>query len=174
MSAFSFSFLYKDENIAIIDKPVGVTPDECIEDITNQLLDTHLESPVRDRIVVTPIGQMDRAASGIQIYGLNLKSSRELKKALNSKHLYRGYFALVKGDISKPGGFQFPLMDSEGEMCKSLTCFEPQKSFNIATLLKVWLETDCKDQIRKHFSRRWMPVIGDRKYGQKKWNDFFK
>jgi 23S rRNA-/tRNA-specific pseudouridylate synthase len=123
---------------------------------------------------LNPIGNLDRMASGIQLFALNSTINRELEKYWNTERLKRRFIALVKGDIKEETTIQFPLKNEFNEKQLAITRCIPVQSFGIASHVKVWTDTDINHQIRRHFSRRCMHVIGDRKFGDKKSNDYFK
>ncbi len=167
------SLLHKDSNIVIVNKDEGVSIPECLDELTSNLILT-TRKRIPNNFVVLPINPLDKAVSGIQIFGLNPNIARELMKLWDTPFITREFLGLAKGDITEPFTLCFPLEDDQKNKQTAVTHFAPIHGFNMVTYLKIWTETDCNRQIRRHFSRRCMNIIGDRKHGQKKWNDLFE
>ena len=170
----SSSLLYKDKNIAIVNKTERMDVSECMDRLIKHLTFSSFNKLAKD-FYVSPIGSLDKAVSGIQVFGLNPNTTRELNSVWNSPRVTREYLALVKGEIEAPSVFKFSLENDHKDKRKqtAVTYYSPVKNFRTISLIRIWSETECKQQIRRHFSRRCMVIMGDRKFGQKTWNDLF-
>ncbi|MFZ8932442.1 MAG: pseudouridine synthase, partial [Bacteriovoracaceae bacterium] len=84
------------------------------------------------------------------------------------------YITLCKGTLDEPGEFNFALKDDNGNEKQSRTTYGPIYSFGDITLCLVQIFTGRKHQIRRHFSRRCMNLLGDTTYGKGKVNHFFR
>ena len=169
-----FTILHKDNNLVIVNKSAGLSVAECQEKLSKYLSVSVIKPPAHANLSLFSVGDLDDAVSGIQVFGLNPSILAELEKNWNTQWFSREYLALVKGDIPGSSTIHFDLKDKSKNVRPAVTEFQPIKSFGIATLLHIKPVTDSKHQIRRHFSRRCMNIIGDKKFGQKKWNDFFR
>ena len=81
---------------------------------------------------------------------------------------------MARGEFeAKTGSYDFELSNDNGLKRPALTHYKILKQFSDCALTEVSIETGRRHQIRRHFSRRMHALIGDRKYGKKKWNDPF-
>ena len=120
-----------------------------------------------------PIHWVDRSCSGIVIMATNSKVASELSKVWLTGAVILKFLVLVKGKIQTAGVFKFPLRDRNRFIQPAITHCRPVGSYGPATLMEVKTDTDCRHQIRRHFSRRCANVIGDKRYGQGKWNFYW-
>lgn len=169
------SFLYKDRNLAIINKPQKVSVEDCMSKLQLHLALSSFKRPGKE-VFISPIAPLDKAVSGIQVFGLNTVITQELEKVWYTERVQREYLALVKGDIQTSGLISFQLDHQEAVNNTNAmgTRYTPIKSYGIATYLRVWNGLESRHQIRRHFSRRCMNVIGDKKFGQQKINRHFE
>ena len=88
----------------------------------------------------------------------------------------KDYYAVVKGEIADSGTIDLPIKRLSESIIKrcvadggehAVTHYEPIKTTNKTTLLKINLETGRTHQIRVHFSYLGYPLIGDSLYGGK-------
>ena len=165
--------LYKDKNILVIDKPAGVTISDTIGSLNVQLFPFFYNKKLSDYSLY-PIGALDSAASGIQVFGLNSNILQELNRSWNTSRVVKHFYALVKGEIKTQLHFDFSLKNENENDYKPTTHLSPVCNFETVSLVKIWTENDCKNQIRRHLSRRCIKIIGDRKYGSKYWNNMFE
>jgi len=165
--------LYESENFIAAEKPSGLLV-HAYKKETNER--DHLLRRLRDQTghYLYPIHRIDRPVSGIVLFGLTPSIVREAKEVWHSATTIKTYIALVKGQITTEGCFDFALNNDYKQKQTALTRFEPIQCFRETTLVKVWIETGRKHQIRRHFSRRCSNIIGDTKYGQGKWNRLFR
>jgi len=120
-----------------------------------------------------PIHWIERACSGIVIMATSPVIASELSKVWLS-NVTLNYQVLVKGNIQEAGVFRFSLKDRNFFNQPAITHYKPIGCYGPTTLMEVSTDTECRHQIRRHFSRRCANVIGDSRYGQGKWNAFFK
>ena len=171
----AFSILYKDKNIVIINKTAGIDISECTDKLLKHLTLSTFKTQPKD-YYISPVYELDRAISGVQMYGLNPNITRELERSWNAGYISREYLALVRGNLKIPGMLNFALEDEHKAKRKlpATTHYAPIKTFETTSFVRVWTDNEYKHQIRRHFSRRCMNVIGDRKFGQKSSNDMFE
>lgn len=174
--------IYEDENILLVNKPRGVLVQKNIEDsnaldemVISYLLNKGEYDPNKNLgYKPAPAHRLDRNTAGIVVFGKNIATLRYLSEALNDKSVIsKRYLALVKGEISKDGEINAPLLKNSksqrvsvsNEGKPSITRYKVVETFKGYTLLEVELLTGRTHQIRVHMAYINHPVVGDSKYG---------
>jgi len=122
-----------------------------------------------------PLHRIDRPVSGIVTFALSSEAASKLKLIWHEQSVKKEYLALVKGNLSGPGSFNFDLTNDKKVKQKAITHYIPVQNFGEwNTLVKVSIETGRKHQIRRHFSRRCHQVVGDTAHGKGKLNRLFR
>ena len=125
--------------------------------------------------------RLDRNTSGLVAAGKTVKGLQALSACFRERTMEKYYLALVRGRIEKPAYIRGFLKKDERknqvriwekEVPGSLPIETRYKPLEISkrgdTLLMVELLTGRSHQIRSHLASIGHPVIGDRKYGEKK------
>lgn len=169
----TITILFRNENLIAVEKPSGLLVHPYKKE-TNER--DHLMKRVREQtgLYLYPVHRIDRPVSGIVLFGLSSEVVRELQRYWHKKSTVKEYIALVKGRFTEAGEFNFPLFNEQKKQEEARTLYEPIKTFTTTSLLRIRIRTGRKHQIRRHFSRRCCNIIGDKKYGQGKWNRFFQ
>ena len=174
--------IYEDENILLINKPRGVLVQKNSEDsnaldemVISYLINKGEYNPNKNLgYKPAPAHRLDRNTAGIVVFGKNIATLRYLSEALNDKSVIsKRYLALVKGEISKDGEINAPLLKNSksqrvsvsNEGKPSITRYKVVETFKGYTLLEVELLTGRTHQIRVHMAYINHPVVGDSKYG---------
>ena len=98
---------------------------------------------------------------------------RPLQDIWHSEMIRKFYLGLTRGLFDSPGEFTFSLHDDNKIPKEAHTLYWPLLRFESATLVEIEIKTGRFHQIRRHFSRRVDHLLGDRKYGKKKYNDYY-
>lgn len=174
--------IYEDENILLVNKPRSVLVQKNSEDsnaldemVISYLLNKGEYDPNRNLgYKPAPAHRLDRNTAGIVVFGKNIATLRYLSESLNDKSVIsKRYLALVKGEISKDGEINAPLIKNSktqrvsvsNEGKPSITKYKVVETFKGYTLLEVELLTGRTHQIRVHMAYINHPVVGDSKYG---------
>ena len=177
-----FEVIYEDIDLAIINKPAGLTvypaPGHPSHTLVNAMLrrfpdlSTFGSSP-RPGIV----HRLDKDTSGLMVIARNEQARLNLVEQFKSRSVIKKYLVLVKGKIvPERGAIDAPIgrdpadrkrmaIISRGRQAS--TGYRVKRYMNGYSLLEVRIQTGRTHQIRVHFAAIGYPVIGDAVYGVK-------
>ena len=173
----AFTILFEDKHLIVVDKAAGVLTvpahpgDEntLVHAITRYL--THNGGRERAQLV----HRLDRGASGVLVFGKDREIAKLLQGQFEERKPEREYLAIVAGEVAKKGKFESYLATSpslqqystkeEDDGQLAITHYELERVAHGASVVKVWLETGRRNQIRVHFAETGHPVLGDPRYG---------
>lgn len=174
--------LINKSNWIVVNKPAGLSVHNN-EDPSNLL--SELET--MGYACFAPINRLDKETSGIMVLSSEASISTNLQKALNSKKCEKVYLALVKGRFLKDqinGSWKSELTNkAEGrknpqgvkaERVPCATSFEILKSNKYLSYLRLILESGRQHQIRKHSVLDKHQIVGDKRYGDVKYNSLIQ
>jgi tRNA pseudouridine65 synthase len=179
--------IYQDEHLVAVHKPPGLlvhrTPISQDKVFLLQWIRRQLDQ------LVYPAHRLDRATSGIIIFGKTPEAGGRLGYAFGTYAMEKTYLAIVRGWIPQADTIDYPLMDAESGQQEALpamtkyTCLQHSEMdeeiglryktarFSLAEISPL---TGRRHQIRKHFSHIRHPIIGDKRHGDVKHNTFFR
>ena len=174
------SILYRDADIAVVDKPVGVaahpspgwTGPTVLGALAGMGIRTSTSGAEERRGIVH---RLDVGTTGVMVVALSEHAYTVLKDAFRDRTVEKIYHAVVQGHpdpssgtIDAPIG-RHPSSDWKFAVVAdgrdSVTHYETIEAFPAASLLQVHLETGRTHQIRVHFAATRHPCVGDRTYG---------
>jgi len=188
------NIIYEDNNIILINKPVGILSHGASKEFEENIVDSMISYLIekgdfvpRIQTTFTPsiCNRLDRNTSGVIIGAKNYQALKEINEAIKKGRIRRFYKTIVKGNIRKEFTVEGYLLKDEDKnkvtiheknldgSKKIITVVKPLKSKNGYSLLEIELITGRTHQIRGHLSSLGYPVIGDRKYGNKETNKIF-
>lgn len=170
--------LYEDNDIIVVDKPVGLLtvpiPKSHVPSLFDELKRHY--SKQGDRVFV--VHRIDRYTSGIVMFAKNQRAFYDLKEQFMSRSTDRIYLALVQGVLKEPSGTLVHYLKKIQEGFRNIVVppgtpnateavlhYRVTQELDDASLLEVKLESGLKNQIRAQFTAMGHPVIGDRQYG---------
>lgn len=172
--------VYNDEDIVVIDKPVGCaahpSPGWMGPTVVGALMAagyTISTSGPAERAGV--VHRLDAGTSGLMIVAKTDRAYLRLKEMFRDHEIEKTYHALVQGHMDPSEGTidapidRHPKEDhrfavvADGK--ESITHYKVIEYYRSVSLVKVELETGRTHQIRVHFSALGHPLVGDTMYG---------
>ncbi|MBQ6728170.1 MAG: RluA family pseudouridine synthase [Clostridia bacterium] len=174
--------IYQDEDLAVINKPQGMTVHAgngtSGGTLVNALL-FHLDKLSGINGVIRPgiVHRIDKNTSGLLVVAKNDAAHVALSRQLEDKTCRRIYVALLEGNLKQDEGVidtfigRNPADRTKMAVVKSgrqaITMFRVLERFNGYTLCEFSLKTGRTHQIRVHAKFMGHPVVGDAEYGYK-------
>ncbi|MCP0917002.1 23S rRNA pseudouridine(1911/1915/1917) synthase RluD [Acinetobacter indicus] len=166
---------YEDDDILVINKPVGMVVHPGAGNITgtlvNALLFHYPKSAELSRAGL--VHRIDKDTSGLLVVAKNLEAQFDLSKQLANKSVYRIYDVVVYGNIIAGGTIDEPIKRHPVDRVKmtvlpggkdAVTHYNVKERFQHFTRVQARLETGRTHQIRVHFSYIGHGLIGDPVY----------
>ena len=172
--------VYDDDDIVVIDKPVGVAAHPSLgwsgPDVLSHLAGAGFRistSGVPERRGI--VQRLDVGTSGLMVVAKSELAYTILKRAFRSRSVDKIYHALVQGHpdpftgtieapIGRDPGADYRMAVMHGGR-HSVTHYSTLEAFVAATLLEIKLETGRTHQIRVHMAAIRHPCVGDPVYG---------
>ncbi|WP_422485296.1 RluA family pseudouridine synthase [Gudongella sp. DL1XJH-153] len=194
-SRIDLDIVYEDENIVLINKPVGLLShgtgeefqDNVVDALVGYLIDNGDYVPRVEKTFTPSIcNRLDRNTSGIIVGAKNYQSLQLMNQAIKEGMVAKFYKTIVRGTIKKDFEHKafltkdeernkVQISDDDSDGGKEIwTRFKVLKNSRDYTMLEVELITGRTHQIRSSLSSLGYPVIGDRKYGDRRINEEFK
>ena len=176
------NIVYQDQDIAVIDKPQGMTVHAGSgtngDTLVNALL-YHLDNLSGINGVIRPgiVHRIDKNTSGLLVVAKNDNAHLSLAKQLENKTCHRSYLALLEGVLKTDNGtINTFIARSDKDRTKmavsssgrtAITEYKVVKRYNAYTLCEFNLKTGRTHQIRVHSKHIGHPIVGDKEYGFK-------
>ena len=191
----SLNIIYQDDAIVAIHKPAGVMThrSRIAEDDEPSAMEL-----LRDQLGcwVYPIHRLDRATSGLLLFGLDQDSARRLHQSFAQSEVTKRYLAITRGHAPAVADVNRPLKEKRDRMTDRQAAHDkPPQSAHTSiqtwahctlpvslgryptsrfSLVSVQPHTGRRHQIRRHLAGLSYPLIGDTTHGRGELNRFFR
>ena len=179
----AFAVLYEDPDLIVVDKPAGVVvhpgAGRSRGTLAAGLLYRFPElAAVGEEGRAGLVHRLDEGTSGLLLVARNPDSYRHLQAGIRKRTIHRSYLALVHGVPELPTGtVDAPIGRDPAHPTRkkvlaggrpSRTHYRVLRSYQVASLLEIELETGRTHQIRVHLAAIDHPVVGDRVYSRRR------
>ncbi|MCC8140606.1 MAG: RluA family pseudouridine synthase [Lachnospiraceae bacterium] len=187
------SIVYEDPQILIVNKPAGMLSQKSSprdvslnEYMLGYLVRSGQWKPGEQAFRPSVCSRLDRNTSGLVVCGKTMPALQRMAELLRSRELKKYYLCLVSGRVEGAQRLEGWLKkdaasnrveiftEEQDGALPIITEFEPLRTSDRSTLLKVHLITGRPHQIRAHLASIGHPVIGDVKYGDRRGNEFYQ
>ncbi|AKG52939.1 ribosomal large subunit seudouridine synthase [Dehalogenimonas sp. WBC-2] len=175
------NIIYQDADLAVIDKPAGLTthpaPGHSAGTLLNALLAYFPELAGEEGDRPGIVHRLDKDTSGLMVVARSRRSQAALSDQFKHRQVTKVYLVLVKGRVEPSNGIieasigrhqvnrKKMAVTENGREAKSQ--FHVVEYFKNYTLLEVRIFTGRTHQIRVHLAAIGYPVAGDQTYGVK-------
>lgn len=169
--------LYEDENLLIVDKPIGmlVHPDSKDKQGTLVNIVSNYYHKTNQNISVKYLHRIDMDTSGIVVFAKDILTASIIGEAIKNHTFTRRYLCIASGNFDNDSGvYDYPIAENRYIANKkrvSPTGKEAITHYKVIKRLKknlnlceVELKTGRTHQIRVHFSYKGHPLVGDSLY----------
>ena len=177
------NILWEDKQLLIINKPAGL----AVHGGSGVSLGAiEILRSSRPKQTLELAHRLDRDTSGCLIVSKKSSILKQLHELLRNQQIKKVYLALVKGrwpsDLKRidvplqkfqmRSGERMVQVSEDGK--EALTDFKVLRYYGDSTLLEITLQTGRTHQIRVHALYAGHPIVGDEKYGDKKFNQLMR
>ena len=174
-----FRIIFEDDHIIVVDKPSGlltISTDKEKEKTLYHIVREYLVSKdKRNKVFI--VHRLDKDTSGVVIFSKDEKTKNLLQNNWNDFVKLREYTLVCHGKLKddkkrvinylKETKTKLVYTTSKNNGIEAITNYEVIKSNDKYSLVKVFLETGRRNQIRVCFSDLGNPILGDKTYGIK-------
>ncbi len=177
--------LYQDERLVAIHKPSGLLVHRSPISQDRVFVLQTLRDQLGQRVY--PVHRLDRATSGVLLFGLDSVSARAMAAQFESHKVSKSYRGLARGWVDKNGLIDHALQDEEGTrgLQPAQTRYRRLQQVELPhavdrypsarySLVEIEPLTGRRQQIRKHFKHISHHLIGDTTHGNGRHNRFFR
>lgn len=170
--------IYEDKDIIVVNKPAGLLTISTFKEKEKTLYHLVREyvKKVNKQNQIFVIHRLDRDTSGIVMFAKNEKIKNLYQNHWNDIVRTRKYQAIVEGILENKSGTLKSYLEEneEGYVYPSkngkiaITNYIVKKESKYYSLLDIDIKTGRKNQIRVQLKEIGHPIVGDKKYGNKK------
>lgn len=176
--AISLNIIHEDDDILVINKPIGMVVHPAAGNYSNTLLNAllHHVPSLQTLPRAGIIHRLDKDTSGLLVIAKNQAAFMSLTKQLKERTISRIYQAIVCGVMTSGGMIDEPIsrhpivrkrMAVVETGKPAVTHYRVIERYRTHTRIKVQLETGRTHQIRVHMAHIHYPVFGDQTYGNR-------
>jgi 23S rRNA pseudouridine1911/1915/1917 synthase len=181
----NLNIFYEDEDIAVINKPVGLTVHPAAAGKSGTLVNGlvhHFQEQLSDmngEIRPGIVHRLDRDTSGLIVIAKTNTAHARLGRQFEKHTVMKRYVALVQGNVQFDQGMvDAPLkrhvkyhdqrqIATQGEGKEAVSLYQVLKRYGKTTMVALFPQTGRTHQLRVHMKHLGHPILGDDKYGRK-------
>ncbi|MFC3902817.1 23S rRNA pseudouridine1911/1915/1917 synthase [Acinetobacter marinus] len=173
------NIVYEDDDILVINKPVGMVVHPGAGNHTGTLVNALLHHYPKSRELARAglVHRIDKDTSGLLVVAKTLEAQHHLTRQLSKKSVYRVYDLVCYGHVIAGGTVDAPIKRHPVDRTKmavvnggkdAVTHYNVLDRYTHFSLIQAQLETGRTHQIRVHFSHIGHPLVGDQTYARLK------
>ena len=178
MKKKKLDIIYEDKELLVVNKGAHVLTIQTDKGNSDTLYSEVYDYLHKKNQKVFVVHRLDKDTSGIVVFAKNEKIKKALQDSWNDYAEVREYYAIVEGSVEKDKDtiknyitdnkqlHSYSTSKENGKLC--ITSYEVIKRSKNYSILKVYIQTGRKNQIRVTLSDLGHPIIGDRNYGSNK------
>lgn len=178
--------LYEDEALIVLDKPAGMVMHPGAGNRTGTLANAlaHHFEQISRRHTIRPgiVHRLDKETSGVLVVAKNERVHEALARQFKERTVTKHYLCLVYGRVPESRGvIDIPLGRHPSRRTlistrarkarRAVTEYEVLRFLGEFSFLKVIPRTGRTHQIRVHFQHLGHPVVGDKAYAGRRWQN---
>lgn len=182
-SELNLDIVYEDDDILIVNKPVGLLTHPDSKEYKNTLaskVQVYLKHLSSRTFKPASIQRLDKNTSGLVIFGKNYSSLKKYNELMRQRKIGKFYLTVVSGKTKASGEVKGYLVKDEVNNKVRISSKSSDQSKEVYTkykqlttngqysLLEVELLTGRSHQIRGSLAYIGHPIVGDIKYGGEK------
>lgn len=173
---FNLEIIYEDEDIIVINKPSKILTISNSREKENTLYREVSNYLKKENKKVFVIHRLDYDTSGVIMFAKNQKVQKLYQDNWNNLAKEREYTAVVEGITNDKGHIESYLKQTKTLLVYSskdkngyfsITDYVKIKNNNKYSLLKIYISTGRRNQIRCHMYDIKHPIVGDNRYKAK-------
>lgn len=174
--AIPLNILYEDEEILVLNKPVGMVVHPAVGNRAGTLLNALVH--YRPQFATLPragiVHRLDKDTSGLMVVAKTLTAHNDLVEQLQARSVSRQYEAITVDVMTGGGKVEEPIGRHSHQRTKmavtasgkeAITHYRVVERFRGHTHIRLKLETGRTHQIRVHMAHIHYPLVGDPVYG---------
>ncbi len=175
----SIDIIYEDDNYLVVNKPSGMltisTEKEKNRTLYHMVREYIHNKNKHEKIFI--VHRLDRETSGLVLFCKNEELRDKIQENWEKVAVKREYHAVVLGLMEKKkdrlvsylkeNKMNLVYVSKTNDGKEAITNYEVVRE-NKNSLLKIWIETGRKNQIRVQLANINHPILGDKKYGNLK------
>lgn len=174
--------IYEDKNIIVVDKPSNLLTIATEKERENTLFHKTIkylkQKNKNNKLFI--VHRLDKDTSGVILFAKNEITKRYFQDNWDKIAIERKYVAVVDGQVKEknkkivnyltenPNTFMSYSTKDKKIGKQAITYYSVLKSNSKYSLLDIDIKTGRKNQIRVHLMEDGHPILGDKKYGNKK------
>ena len=181
----ALNIFYEDADIAVINKPIGLTVHPATGDkggtLVNALVYHFNElSDVNGDVRPGIVHRLDKDTSGLLLVAKTNVAHARLGRQFEKHTIYKRYVAVVQGKVQFDQGVidiqikrhvkyhdQRQVVKDGEEGKEAVTMYQVIKRGDKSTLIGLYPQTGRTHQLRVHMKHLGHPILGDDKYGRR-------